>query len=50
MEENLKWLWYAYSVAWILILVYVVSIGRREQKLRSEMEALKSMVEDRQKK
>jgi len=50
MEENLKWLWYAFSVAWALHLLYLASISRREKKLREEMEALKSMVEERQRK
>ncbi|HYM13076.1 MAG TPA: CcmD family protein [Bryobacterales bacterium] len=47
MQENLKWLWYAFSIAWVIHLLYVVSLGRREKKLRSEIEALKSMVEER---
>jgi len=50
MEENLKWLWYAFSAAWVLHLLYVISLGRREAKLREELETLKSLVEDRQKK
>jgi CcmD family protein len=50
MEENLKWLWYAFSVAWLVVLVYVMSIARREQKLRRELEALKAMLEERQRK
>jgi CcmD family protein len=50
MEENLKWLWYAFSVAWILVVLYVASLSRREKKLREELEALKSMVEERGKK
>ncbi len=47
MEENLKWLWYAFSAAWVIHLLYVASIGRREKKLRDELEALKAMVEER---
>ncbi len=50
MEENLKWLWYAFSAAWIIHLLYVVSLGRREKKLRDELQALKSMVDERQSK
>ena len=49
MEENLKWLWYAFSVAWVIHLLYVVMLGRREAKLRQELDALRSMVEDRKK-
>ena len=50
MEENLKWLWYAFSAAWLLHAVYLFSLSRREKKLHDELEALKSMVEERQKK
>ena len=49
MEENLKWLWYAFSVAWVIHILYVISVSRREQKLRQELEALKAMLEDRKK-
>lgn len=45
MEENLKWLWYAFSVAWIIVAAYLISLARREQRLRSELESLKAMVE-----
>ena len=50
MEENLKWLWYAFSAAWVIHLLYLVSLGRRQKKLREELETLKSMVEERQRK
>ena len=29
MEENLKWLWYVFSLACAIHLLYVVSVGRR---------------------
>jgi bacteriorhodopsin len=45
MEENLKWLWYAFSVAWGIVVVYLISLARREQRLRSELESLRVMVE-----
>ena len=45
MEENLKWLWYAFSLAWAIHVLYLVSLGRREKKLREEMEALKAMIQ-----
>ena len=45
MEENLKWLWYAFSVAWVIHVLYLVSLGRREKKLREELESLKAMMQ-----
>ncbi|HZS51106.1 MAG TPA: CcmD family protein [Bryobacterales bacterium] len=50
MEENFKWLWYAFSAAWVLVVAYLFSLGRRESKLRDELESLKSMIEERQRK
>ena len=44
MEENLKWLWYAFSVAWVIHVLYVVTLGRREAKLREELEAYKQAM------
>ena len=50
MEENLKWLWYAFSAAWIIHLLYLVSLARRGKKLHDELQTLKSMVDERQRK
>ncbi|MBI3666732.1 MAG: CcmD family protein [Acidobacteria bacterium] len=47
MEETLKWLWIGFSCAWVIHLLYVVSLGRRAKKLRDELESLKAMVEER---
>ncbi len=47
MEENLKWLWWAFSVAWVIHLAYVASLGRRQKRLREELEALKAMLEEK---
>ena len=50
MEENLKWLWYAFSIAWVIHILYLVSLGRRGRRLQDELESLKAMVEDRERK
>ncbi len=50
MEENLKWLWYAFSVAWVIHILYVVSISARQKKLRQQMQDLKNLIEDHEKK
>jgi hypothetical protein len=46
MEENLKWLWYAFSAGWILHLTYVVSISIRQKRLGRQMQDLKSLLEE----
>lgn len=48
MEENLKWVWAAFSVAWALHLLYVYSLSSRQKKLRDEMKNLRAQLEDRE--
>lgn len=47
MEENLKWVWAAFSVAWALHLLYVYTLAARQKKLREEMRNLRAQLEDR---
>ena len=46
MEENLKWLWYAFSVAWTLHILYLGSLSVREKKLREQLANLKAVLEE----
>ena len=46
MEENLKWLWYAFSVAWTLHILYLGSLSVREKKLREQLATLKAVLEE----
>ncbi len=46
MEENLRWLWYAFSAGWILHVLYLVSLSLREKKLREQMANLKAVLEE----
>ena len=48
MEENLKWLWYAFSAAWIFHILYLWSLSIREKRLRQQLADLKSLLEDRE--
>jgi CcmD family protein len=36
-----------FVVAWLIVLLYVLSITLREQKLRKELDRVKRMVEER---
>ena len=47
MEENLKWLWAAFSIAWALHILYVYTLGAREKTLRNQVRDLKAQLEDR---
>ena len=44
--ENYTFMFYGFTVAWLVILVYVISIALREKKLRQELDRVKRMVEE----
>ena len=46
MEENLKWLWVAFSVAWALHIGYVVLLSSRTNKLEQQLEDLNTQLKD----
>jgi len=36
----------ALTIAWLIVIVYVISIAVREKKLREELDRVKRMVEE----
>ena len=44
--RNLSFLFYGYTVIWVILVGYLAFLTRREQKLRDEIEELKKMVND----
>jgi CcmD family protein len=44
--QNYTFMFYGFTVAWLIIIVYVISIALREKKLRQELERVKRMVEE----
>ena len=48
MEENLKWLWYAFGAAWIIHIFYIRTISSREKKIREQLDHLKSLLAERE--
>ena len=44
--HNLAYLFYGYSVAWVIVLGYLVILWRRESNLRGEIDKLKKSTED----
>src|ERR1700680_1393978 len=41
--ENYTFMFYGFTVAWLVIVIYVISIALREKKLREELERVKRM-------
>lgn len=46
--RNSQFLFYGFTAAWLIIAIYVISIGAREKKLRDELDRVKRLVEHRE--
>ena len=49
MEQNFAFLFYGFSAAWLIVILYVISIAIREKKLRQELDRVKRMLDEREK-
>jgi CcmD family protein len=49
MEQNYTFMVYGFTAAWLVVIVYVISLALRERKLHQELERVKRMVEEREK-
>ncbi len=47
-SQNYTFMFYGFTVAWLIVLGYVISIALREKKLRAELDRVKRMVEERE--
>ena len=45
MSANFEYLCYGLMAAWIIVTVYVLLLGLRENKLRKELDRVRQMVE-----
>jgi CcmD family protein len=43
--QNFTFMFYGFTVAWLIIIGYVISIALREKKLRQELDRVKRMLE-----
>ena len=48
--RNFTYMFYGFAAAFVILLVYVVSLALRERRLRSEIDRVRRMVEDTSKK
>ncbi len=49
MEQNFAFLLYGFTAAWLIVILYVISIAVREKKLRQELDRVKRMLDEREK-
>jgi CcmD family protein len=46
MDQNYTFMFYGFLAAWLVVIVYVISIALRERRLKAELDRVKRMVED----
>jgi len=44
--ENYNFMFLGFTVAWLIVMVFVISIALREKKLRQELDRVKRMIEE----
>ncbi len=50
LQRNFQGLIWGFVAAWAILLLYTMMLAARERRIRREMERLKSMVEETEKK
>jgi len=45
---NLRFLFYGYSAAWLIVILFILILVRRERRLDRELSRLKSLVGNRE--
>jgi CcmD family protein len=43
--RNLSYLFYGYTVIWVLLLAYLYTLSRRERNLREQIDELRKEIE-----
>ena len=46
MDQNFTFMFYGFLAAWLVVIIYVISIALRERRLRAELDRVKRMVEE----
>ncbi len=48
--RNFTYMFYGFTAAWAILVIYVLMLVARERKLRRELDGLKNLLEYREKK
>lgn len=46
MEENFKWLWAAFSIAWALHVGYLALLSKRTKSVERQLDDLRNQLKD----
>ena len=44
--QNFTFMFYGFTIAWLIIIIYVISIALREKRLREELDRVKRMMQE----
>jgi CcmD family protein len=47
-ERNFTYMFYGFAAAWLILVLYVVTLAARERKLREEVDTLRRLLESRE--
>ena len=47
--RNFTFMFYGFTAAWLIVLIYVVSLARRSARLKRELENVKHLVQSGEK-
>jgi CcmD family protein len=48
--RNFQYMFYGFSAAWVLIVIYALTILARERRIKAEIDRLKSMLAEKERK
>jgi len=46
--RNFMFMFWGFAGAWVIVLLYVISIAARESRLRKELDRVRKMIENRE--
>jgi CcmD family protein len=49
-ERNFTYMFYGFAAAWVILAVYVMMLASRENRIQTQIENLKRMLEDKESK
>jgi CcmD family protein len=48
--RNFTFMFYGFLAAWLIVVAYIVSLASREKRIRRELDGLRALLEERQRK
>jgi hypothetical protein len=49
-QRNFLFMFYGFSAAWVILVIYAITMLSRERRIKDEIARLKSMLEEKERK